>query len=62
MKTLFKALDKDFKPIGKEINKVVNEVVDMPQKALSEIGGIAKGSMLPIIVVGGVVLYFVVTK
>lgn len=61
-KNIFRGLEKDFKPIGREVEKVVNNVIDMPNKALSEAGHILSNPMVPLIIGGCVVLFIVMKK
>ena len=61
-KKIFRGLEKDFKPIAKDVEKAVNEIVDLPNKALSEAGHLLSNPIIPIVIVGAVVLFVVMKK
>jgi hypothetical protein len=50
------SIGKDLKPAG----HLVKEVIETPIKAIDKVGNIAQSATIPLLIIGGVVLYVIV--
>ena len=50
------------KPIVKTVNKEIDGVTKLGSEALHTIGGLGNGLMLPLLIIGGVAIIYVVNK
>ena len=59
---VIKDIGHTLKPVGKEVEHVVNKAVDLPSHIVDKAAGVANNMSLPLLVIGGAVVIYLINK